>query len=175
MDHPPRKKSRKGAKKASAKKRAATQQGGELINIDDVEGDEDEEDESDDGPRSHQKGFYKGDKKVLIEEAQTKFRLYLFNMNAFPNAEEMVDWSKKCFTNAGMDLYGARFHGKGTLLVPKRTLTVSLNSFDAGFHFWDPKACRFPLRCMLCFIVIFPHNSLLTRHGRLAGESREVS
>ncbi len=41
-----------------------------------------------------------------MEAAVVKLRLYLLNMNAFPSADELLDWSNRCYVDAGIDIYG---------------------------------------------------------------------
>lgn len=104
------------AKSAITKKlRDASQTEGEVFDIQNIEADEDEDEDEDegdgDGPQAHQKRFYKGDHKLLVEAATTKFRIYLLVINAFPDGENLRKWTEKCFVAAGMDLFGARYKG----------------------------------------------------------------
>ncbi len=103
------------AKKKNRKRRNKTKQtDGELIDIGGVSagGDDDDEDGVDDsGPKAHQKRYYKGEKKTLMEAAVVKLRLYLLNMNAFPSADELREWSNRCYVDAGIDIYWARYQG----------------------------------------------------------------
>ncbi len=106
---PPRKKkkNRKGRKKLK-------QTDGELIDIELGSaggGGDDDEGEGESGPKEHQKRYYKGVKKTLMEAAVVKLRLYLLNMNAFPSADELLEWSNRCYVGAGIDVYGARYQG----------------------------------------------------------------
>lgn len=93
--------------------RRGAEQEGEIIDIRNVGADDDEDEEDDpEGPQAHQKRFYKGNQKLLIESAITKFRIYLLNVNAFPNNHQLSEWTEKCFVEAGMDLFGAQYHGE---------------------------------------------------------------
>lgn len=133
VDKPVRTKKRKGNRKngASATKVRRVDDEGEVFNIDDVgPDDEDEEDHGVDGPQAHQKRFYKGNQKLLIEASTTKFRIYLLNVNAFPNNEDLMEWTEKCFVDAGMDLFGARYHGE--YWSPAHSSSQPANAFCAA-------------------------------------------
>lgn len=108
-----RKKRRRGRKglKGTTQKPGA-QVDGEVFDINIDEDNEDNEENEVGGRRSHQKGFYKGNSKLLIEHSTIKFRIYLLNVNAFPDAENLQEWTEKCFIEAGKDLYGARHEGE---------------------------------------------------------------
>lgn len=146
-----RKKRRKGRKAANGttqKPRGGAPTEGEMINICDVGGDEDEDEaENDvDGRQPHQKGFYKGNNKILIESSTIKFRIYLLNVNAFPSALESQEWSEKCFIAAGKDLYGSQHEGEfgfNLYIIPYPAysrVSRALDSCYAAVHEWDPQA-----------------------------------
>lgn len=100
-----RRKERKKSKPAVQQVR--TQLNGETANPHEVE-------EGDgDGPQAHQKGFYTGNKKKLVELAVSKFKIYLLNVNAFPSNEELREWTKKLYVSAGRDLFGEGYQGEG--------------------------------------------------------------
>ncbi len=144
MGPPKKKKNRKGRTKK------VKQTDGEFINIGDVSGggDDDEGDVDESGPKEHQKRYYKGEKKTLMEAAVVKLRLYLLNMNAFPSADELLDWSNRCYVDAGIDIYGGRYQGMCITFTVSITFTLIygrialMPPFNAGiqklvsaFHF----------------------------------------
>lgn len=114
----PRKKTRRGRKRTRGPK---TWDGSdtEMIDIGD-DGDDNDNDEggggnmpkgprSRDGPQSHQLRFYKGEKKNLIDIALFFIRLYLLNVNAFPDVDDLLLWSRNAFTAACKAMYGAKY------------------------------------------------------------------
>lgn len=104
VDEPPRKKTRK--KRSKAKKVQQSDIDSEMIDI----GDDDEDESAPrDGPQAHQLKFYKGQKKNVIDLALFFIRMFLLNVNAFPDADELIIWSRNAFIAACKSFYGANY------------------------------------------------------------------
>lgn len=62
-----------------------------------------------DRPQAHQLKFYKGEQKQLIDLALFFFRLYLFNVNAYPDAEELITWARNAYVAGCKSYYGSKY------------------------------------------------------------------
>lgn len=102
-DEVPRKKSKRRSKSKAPKIRQPDSDT-EMIDIDG-----DEEQAPRDGPQSHQLKYYKGPQKKVIDLGLFFFRLFMLNVNAFPDADELVTWSHNAFIAACKSFYGANF------------------------------------------------------------------
>ncbi len=98
-----RPKKRQKRKRANAQSRTQ-QQDTELI---DIEGEE--QSTSRDGPQPHQLKYYKGELRAVIDIAIFFLRLYLLNVNAYPDAEEIITWSSNAFTAACKSYYSSTY------------------------------------------------------------------
>ncbi len=101
----PPKKTKKRQRRKGAKAHSQTQQQDtELIDIDG-----EERSASLKGPQPHQLKYYKGELRTVIDIAIFFLRLYLLNVNAYPDAEELITWTSNAFTAACKSYYGSRF------------------------------------------------------------------
>lgn len=103
------KRPRSGSKSKKPKKKKTNSGSEEVFDIDGVGSDEDEEDEDD--TASHQLGYYKGEKKTLMKQAILFVRLFLLNMDAHPEKDQLVSWAHKAYMAACQLIYGLRYEG----------------------------------------------------------------
>ena len=88
--------------------------GGEFFDLDAGLDDAcEEEDEEDEEPEvnDHQLGFYKGEIKKLVSRAIVFMRMFLLNMDAYPEKEELIKWAEKAFNAACQMAYGVNYKG----------------------------------------------------------------
>lgn len=102
-------KSKKRRRKAKGPK-AQPDTDTECFDIDiDIDGDDEEVSTSRDGPQSHQLKFYKGIQKQVVDLSLFFYRVYLLNVNAFPDADELETWSRNAYIAACKSIYGAAY------------------------------------------------------------------
>ncbi len=84
---------RKRAKKSKARKRNVDNEDGECFDLDGQpdDGDDGEGDRGND-TMDHQLGYYQGFMKKLVLHAIFFMRIFLLNMNAYPEKEELMKW-----------------------------------------------------------------------------------
>ncbi len=82
---------------------------GELFDLD---GDGDQTNDSDhDGAMPHQLRYYKGEVKQLLIKAIFLMRIFLLNMNAYPDKDQLIKWASKAFLAACQMMYGVGYEG----------------------------------------------------------------
>lgn len=114
FEPPPR--TTKRRKKPKTEDAKAEQQDTEIIDIGDGE-----EPLPTEGPQPHQLKFYKGEVKEVVDLAIFFFRLYLLNVNAYPDAEDLITWARNAYVAACKSYYGSKY---------KRMLAVKGNSLS---------------------------------------------
>ncbi len=103
---------RSRAKKSKASKRNAGNEDGEYFNLDgEPDNDDNDEGQMDNNVMDHQLNFYKGDMKKLVLIAVFLMRMFLLNMNAYPEKAELMNWGKKAFEAACQMTIGINYKG----------------------------------------------------------------
>ncbi len=64
-----------------------------------------------DGPRPDQIKFYEGEDADILDVTLFYFRLYLLNVNGFPDAKEQAKWSYNALEAACKNTYGKHYEG----------------------------------------------------------------
>lgn len=107
------KKRRKGGRKPPQSKKGNkdNSETHEKFDIHNVNGDSEDEEEDLSNLPSQLKDF-KGKSRTLIDRTRQNFHIYLLNVNGFPSAEEVDDWSQASYKHAAMFLYGDHYEGK---------------------------------------------------------------
>ncbi len=103
---------RKRAKKSKVSKRNVGTEDGEYFNLDgQPDNNDNDEDQKDDGAMDHQLNYYKGDMKKLVLIAVFLMRMFLLNMNAYPEKAELINWGRKVFNAACQMTLGINYKG----------------------------------------------------------------
>ncbi len=109
-------------------KAAKTRETGEVFDLDAGVVDGDDEDDNDElgvnGPLEHQLGYYKGELRVTVVCAIFLIRIFLLNMNAYPDKLELLEWAARAFASACQLQYGIH---EGAYSVYYATRTAVLN------------------------------------------------
>ncbi len=86
-----------------SKKKIEDDDGGEVFDLDDEQGARYVE--------PTQLGFYNGEKKLVITRGIFFVRLFLFNVNTYPDKAELEEWSAKGYRAGAQLTYGINYEG----------------------------------------------------------------
>lgn len=101
---------------------------------DDGTGDRAEAEGRGNGVPEHQLGFYQGENKKLVIRGIFMMRMFLLNMNGYPEKDELADWAEKAYDAACQLAYGINYKGMIQLLCRETRRSLKLARSNARVH-----------------------------------------